>query len=293
MSDLPILQNFVNRIFRCRHRRRSFPLTPRGENQCYAVCLDCGQRLGSDLQVIDRIQTTGTRSGESSNRGKESGDLRASTSGRDAPKQKETAVRDTPRVRTRARKYELMSMAIFVIGFSAGHLYFSAKIPGSRSNAGPPSRIQPSISVLPARSVQSKGGSTDLLSARNVADTRLNPIISSEPKPATTKTKSTRVAPPGSDATGGSNGTLQLKGKSSLVLLGLEAAVIHDLSQHPDRLPELIQSGLLFTAPRGTAIHLREREDGVVKVLIVEGSMAGREGWVRASQVGARDKFSD
>ena len=86
---------------------------------------------------------------------------------------------------------------------------------------------------------------------------------------------------------------LQLRGKSSLVLLGMEAGVIHDLSQHPDRLPELIQSGMLFTAPRGTAIDLREREDGIVKVVILEGSMAGREGWVRASQVRGRDRSSD
>ena len=84
-----------------------------------------------------------------------------------------------------------------------------------------------------------------------------------------------------------------MEGKTSLVLLGLGAAVIHDLSQDPDRLPGLIQSGLLFTAPRGTAIHVREREDGVVKVLLLEGSMAGREGWVRTSQVRARDRSSN
>lgn len=277
MSDLPILQNFVNSVFRCRHRHRSFPLTPRGENLCYAVCLDCGQHLGLDMQVVDRIQTTSTSSGKSSNRNKEARD----------------SAREVSRVTPRARKYDLLSMAIFVIGFSAGHVYFSAKIPGSRSSAGSPSRVQPSLSVPLAKSIPGKGRNTDLSSFRNVTDTGLSPMIRSEPKSAVTKTKSTRVAPSSSETLGSSNGTLQLKGKSSLVLLGLEAAVIHDLSQHPDRLPDLIQSGLLFTAPRGTAIDLREREDGIVKVVILEGSMTGREGWVRASQVRGRDRSSD
>lgn len=277
MSDLPILQNFVNSVFRCRHRHRSFPLTPRGENQCYAVCLDCGQHLGLDMQVVDRIQTTGTTSGKSPNRDKAARDS--------AP--------DDSRIPPRARKYDLLSMAIFVIGFSAGHLYFSATIPGSKSNAGSSSRVQPSLSVPPAKSIPAKEGSVDLSSFRNVTDTGLSPIIRSEPKSAATKTKGTRVAPPSSESIGSSNGMLQLRGKSSLVLLGLEAAVIHDLSQHPDRLPELIQSGLLFTAPRGTAIDLREREDGIVKVVILGGSMAGREGWVRASQVRGAGRSSD
>jgi len=294
MSDLPILQNFVNRIFRCRHRHRSFPLTPRGENQCYAVCLDCGQHLGLDMQVVDRIRTTGTSSGESSNRGKkEVRDLAASTSDCSDPRPRETAACEASRVSLRARKYDLLSMALFVIGFSGGHLYFSAKVQGWRSNPGLPSRVQPSISVPPAKSMLGKGGSTDLLSFRDVTDTGQTPIIPAEPKSAATRTKGTRVAPPGSEDNSSSNRTMQLKGKSSLVLLAPEATVIHDLSQHPDRLPELIQSGLLFTAPRGAAINLLEREDGVVKVLILEGSMAGREGWVRASQVGARDRSSD
>ena|SRR5579884_3544323 len=291
MSDLPILQNFVNSIFRCRHRHRSFPLTPRGENQCYAVCLDCGQHLGLDMQVVDKLQTTATSSGESLNRGKEASDSRASTSGGGASKQRDTAGRDASPVSPRARKYDLLAMAIFVIGFSAGHLYFSAKIPGSKSNAG--SSVQPSISVPPVKSIRVGEGSADLLSVRNVRDTEPKPMIPSEPKSAATKANNMRVAPSSSEGFGSSRGTLRLKGKSSLVLLGLEAAVIHDLSQNPDRLPELIQSGLLFTAPRGTAIDLRQREDGVVKVVILEGSMAGREGWVRASEVRAGERSSD
>jgi hypothetical protein len=39
------LQRILNQVFRCSHRHRSLPITPKGEDQCYSVCLDCGKRL--------------------------------------------------------------------------------------------------------------------------------------------------------------------------------------------------------------------------------------------------------
>lgn len=48
----PILQRMVNRIFRCSHRHKSHALTPRGETQRYAVCLDCGARLIPNLAAL-------------------------------------------------------------------------------------------------------------------------------------------------------------------------------------------------------------------------------------------------
>ena len=77
----------------------------------------------------------------------------------------------------------------------------------------------------------------------------------------------------------------RLQGKSSLVILGIDEPAIQELSEHPSRLPELVQDGSLFTAPRGTAVEVQESADGVFKVLVMEGAMAGREGWVSGSQV--------
>ena len=42
------LQRILNQVFRCSHRHKSLPLTPKGEDQCYSVCLDCGKRLLQD-----------------------------------------------------------------------------------------------------------------------------------------------------------------------------------------------------------------------------------------------------
>jgi hypothetical protein len=61
-----------------------------------------------------------------------------------------------------------------------------------------------------------------------------------------------------------------------------------ELSQHPERLSKLTQSGSLFTVPHGTAIKLLERNRlenrFVIKVRIMEGSMVGQEGWTQPEQ---------
>lgn len=48
----PILQRIANRIFRCSHRHKSHALTPKGETQRYAVCLDCGARLVPNVPAL-------------------------------------------------------------------------------------------------------------------------------------------------------------------------------------------------------------------------------------------------
>lgn len=286
MLNGPVLQTFINRIFRCRHRHRSFPLTPRGEDQCYAVCLDCGQRLGSDMQVVDRTRSAGPPSGEASDRGKEKvPDPLVSTSARSAPKERETAERAASRPALRARKYDLLSVSFFVVGLSGGLYFFSSTIPNGRSNSISASPVPPSP---PAKPLPGNGRATEWSSSRNASDGELRAIVRPEPKSAATKINAARVAPTKSERLGGSNQQLQLEGKTSFVVLGLEAAAIRELSEHPDRLSGLIQSGILFTAPRATAINVLEREEGVVKVLLLEGPMAGREGWVRPSQLRPR-----
>jgi hypothetical protein len=153
------------------------------------------------------------------------------------------------------------------------------------------SLIRPSPSAAAAKSLPDQAQGADRLPSRTVTDARLTPVIPSEPtepKSVAAKTNDVPVAPASPEHSSSSSRRLQLEGKSSVVVLGLEAPAIRELSGHPGQLRGLIQSGALFTAPRGTAIHVRERESGVVKVLILEGSMAGREGWVRAWQVKAR-----
>src|SRR4051794_19784266 len=48
-----MLRSLLNRLFRCRHNRTTFPMTPRSTSATanswrhgmYVACLDCGQRL--------------------------------------------------------------------------------------------------------------------------------------------------------------------------------------------------------------------------------------------------------
>ena len=114
-----------------------------------------------------------------------------------------------------------------------------------------------------------------------------NPTVSTEPE-STTRTK--RIQPDSTSAlaTPQSN-VLRLEGKGSVVVLGREAVAALELSQHPERLSKLIGRGSLFTVPRGTAIKLlqgnRLGNRFVIRVLIVEGSQMGQEGWVQTSQV--------
>jgi hypothetical protein len=68
-------------------------------------------------------------------------------------------------------------------------------------------------------------------------------------------------------------------------MLGRDAKAALELSQHPKKLSRLIQSGSLFTVPRGTAIKPLQGNRSVIKVVIMEGSMVGQEGWAQVSQV--------
>lgn len=81
----------------------------------------------------------------------------------------------------------------------------------------------------------------------------------------------------------------RLDGKGPVVVLGREASTALQLSQHPEKLSQLIQSGSLFTVPRGTMIKLlqgnRLGNRFVIKVRIMEGSKVGQEGWAQQSQV--------
>ena len=112
------------------------------------------------------------------------------------------------------------------------------------------------------------------------------PTVSTEPKPImeqnTIESHSTSAT-----AIQRSNQVqvLRLEGKGSVIVMGREARAALELSHHPEMLRTLIRRGSLFTVPRGTAIKLLQGNKFVIKVLIIEGSMVGREGWTQTSQV--------
>jgi DNA-directed RNA polymerase subunit RPC12/RpoP len=52
-----VIDNLLNLVFRCRHRRLSRPMTPapkpgQGRQEAYVVCLDCGKQFRYDLDQM-------------------------------------------------------------------------------------------------------------------------------------------------------------------------------------------------------------------------------------------------
>ena len=53
--ETSVIDNLINLLFRCRHRRLSRPIAPvskpgKARQEPYVVCLDCGKQFGYDLQ---------------------------------------------------------------------------------------------------------------------------------------------------------------------------------------------------------------------------------------------------
>jgi hypothetical protein len=117
------------------------------------------------------------------------------------------------------------------------------------------------------------------------ATTIATPTVSIEPVSTTTGGKPIETESTSPSAAPGSNfGPARLEGNGSVIVLGREAIAALELSQHPERLSKLIRRGSLFTVPRGTASKLLQGNGLVTKVRIMEGSMAGQEGWVQPGQ---------
>ena len=276
-----VLQNLLNRVFRCRHHRKTFPFTPRGEDQCYAVCLDCGQRLGSDLQEIGRALKP------------DSPTQPVRETGQPRSPQTEAGVRTTlppkpavdrstaPDLQLRNWKYDLLWVGLFVVGLSGG-LYLTDRIRQSAAQlALPEPRLLPVACYEPSTASPKSNGTAPSVQKAVAQTTDVAPAPPSVPKLAA------------ADGSESSHITTRLVSKTSVAVLGLEASAVTELTEHPDRLGDLIQSGSLFTVPSGTPIQVLETENGVLRVEILQGSMAGREGWARGSQVMPRYRSKD
>lgn len=77
----------------------------------------------------------------------------------------------------------------------------------------------------------------------------------------------------------------RLESDARFIVLAYEAADALAVAQHPTKLPDLVQNGSLFSVSRGTPVRVVEKRQGVTRVVITGGSMAGQEGWVSAARV--------
>jgi hypothetical protein len=79
--------------------------------------------------------------------------------------------------------------------------------------------------------------------------------------------------------------TLRLRGRSPIVVLASDASAASELKRHPGMLAKFVRDGSVFSVSSSTAITMQEKKHGLIKVLIMEGAMAGKEGWVAAGKV--------
>jgi hypothetical protein len=205
-----------------------------------------------------------------------------------APERRKTMWADSRRLHR-----DLGTPAVLWIGAMslAGGLFYLLDRPAGSRNLTASKEARPPLSarsVKSSRSVPAQAQEPDTeATPAHLATTPANAIVSAEPNsPAGYKTIepdsiSTSVAPQPAPV-------LRLEGQGSDIVLGREAGAALELSQHPERLSQLTQSGSLFTVPHGTAIRLlqgnRLENRFVIKVRIMEGSMVGQEGWTQPEQ---------
>jgi hypothetical protein len=172
----------------------------------------------------------------------------------------------------------------------AGGLLYLANRPVGLKNLTTSKQARPSPSAdsmtsCPSLPIQERDAEALLARQENTLTT---PTVSTQPE-STTGTETIEPDSTSASAAPRSNHVARLQGKGSVIVLGREAVVALELSQHPKMLSKLIRTGSLFTVTRGTAVKLlqgnRLENRFVVKVRITEGSMAGQEGWAQTWQI--------
>ena len=279
------LQRILNRVFRCSHRRQTRPMTPKGEDQAYAVCLDCGARIAYDLSAI-RVEASAPGSR-----------LARPTSEAGREKVLEIPAQDAiPSAPERWQMFSRVShqlhpefgttavLGLLAIGLAGGLFYLLNHWAEPKNVTAPRGRPLPSAeSVKSAPSLPAEQRDTEVVPAPPTAEPLASPIASTEPTSTSRKTTIGRDSTSVSESPR-SNEVLRLEGKGSVIVMGRNAAAALELSQHPTRLSRLTRRGSLFTVPRGTAIKLLQENRSVAKVLIMAGSKAGQAGWVETWQ---------
>jgi len=288
------LLGILNRVVRCSHRRHGRPVTPRGGGQSYAVCLDCGARFAYNLNAM-RVETSvsgnsldrQTSERESEREKEEILDIPQYGLTASAPARRETIWNDS-----RWRRRDVGTVVVLCLGamILAGAFFYSGKRSTGPKHVAAAEHARsplPADSVEPSPSLPVPESSTEMAAAPEPAAIA-TPPVPTEPEPVTEQ-KTIEPDSTSAPAPPRSNGLLHLQGKGPVIVLGRKAGAALELAQHPDRLRKLIRRGSLFTVPRGTPVKLVQGNtlgnNFVVRVRLMAGSMAGREGWVQKSQI--------
>ena len=85
-------------------------------------------------------------------------------------------------------------------------------------------------------------------------------------------------------------GDILLRSKSSVVIVASNQVAAQQIRRGSRRLDQLIHDGAVFSISSGTAVALEAKTDGVVRVRILQGAMAGKQGWVPDGAISSQTK---
>jgi hypothetical protein len=122
---------------------------------------------------------------------------------------------------------------------------------------------------------------------RDTATVDMRPI--SPPTPARNAATPTSAEKGGSQEKGSARAETRnlshLRGKGAIIVLAEERSVSQELLAHPENLRQFIQSGLLFGVNNGTGVEIIDAQGDSIRVIVAEGQMRGRSGWIPSQLV--------
>ena len=169
-----------------------------------------------------------------------------------------------------------------VIALSVGSLIHSSDAQRGRSEQPKvaeyaPAAEQPSgILTPPAIPVAPAPASKSFPAPRKKAA-----VSAAEHAPLTPKPRSHRSQ---------TQGDILLRSKSSVVIVASNQVAAEQIRRGSRRLDQLIHDGAVFSISSGTAVALEAKTDGVVRVRILQGAMAGKQGWVPDGAISSQTK---
>ena len=83
-------------------------------------------------------------------------------------------------------------------------------------------------------------------------------------------------------------GDVYLRSRNSVVIVASNQSAAQAFGRRSRRLEDLIHDGALFSISNGTAVAVEQEGDGVARVRILQGAMAGKQGWVPDAEISSK-----
>lgn len=116
----------------------------------------------------------------------------------------------------------------------------------------------------------------------------LPPVVEPAPAPQPAPARLKKIVRSATAAPSSLQGRVRLRSRGSVVIVASNQSAAQAIGQRTERIENLIHSGSLFSISNGTAVAVESQQDGVAKVTILQGAMAGKQGWVPAAAISTK-----